>query len=121
MACQHSQQARDVDPMLVQSWPTVCEARWPSIKTALVFAGLHSIAAGPVVLTADSDYKLSPTQCLLNVGPASPALGSIHPALVSTSCWQERVYIQRSALLQTAKWENLLISQVCLYRLLEGL
>ena len=26
VACQHSQQTRDVDPMLVQFWPTVCDA-----------------------------------------------------------------------------------------------
>ena len=42
------------------------------------FAGLRSIAAGLVVLTAGGDYKLTPTQCLLNVGPASPVLASIH-------------------------------------------
>ena len=29
-----------------------------------------------------------PTQCLVNVGPASPVLASIHSALVSTSCWR---------------------------------
>ena len=52
--------------------------RWASVKTSLfqrvVFAG-----------------KLTPIQCLLNVGPASPVLGSIHSALVCTSCWR---YIQ---------------------------
>ena len=64
--------------------------RCPSIKPALVqrivFAGLSSIAAGLVVLTAGGDYMPTLTQCLLNVGPASPVLASIHSALVSTSC-----------------------------------
>ena len=35
-------------------------------------------------------YKLTLTQCLLNVWPASPVLASIHSAIVSTSCWQYR-------------------------------
>ena len=90
MACQQSQQTRDVDPKLVQCWLR----RWPIIKPALVqrlvFAGLRSIAAGLVVLIAGGDYKPSPTQCLLNVGPASPVLASIHSALLSTSCWRYR-------------------------------
>ena len=34
-----------------------------------------------------TEYKLKPIQCLLNVGTAPPVLGSIHSALVSTSCW----------------------------------
>ena len=56
----------DVDPMLAH------RLRW----------------AGLVLLnTADNDYKPTPTQCLLNVGPASPVLDSIHLVLVSTSCW----------------------------------
>ena len=67
---------------------------WPGIKPALVqclvFAGLR---ANMLVVTAGSEYKPTPTQCLLNVGPASPVLGSIHSALVSTSwssCWWYR-------------------------------
>ena len=68
--------------------------RWPSIKPALVqrllFAGLRSIAAGLVVLTAGGGYKPPLTQCLLDVRPASPVLASIHSALVSTSCWRSR-------------------------------
>ena len=99
--------------------------RWPSIKPTLVqrlvFAGLRSIAAGLVVLTASGDYEPTPTQCLLHAGPASPVLASIHSALVSTSCWRERMHIKRSAMLQTAKWKYLLILQVCIYRLFEGL
>ena len=104
-----------------------CLRRWPSIKPALVqrlmFAGLCSIAAGLVVLTTGGDYKLTQTQCLLDAGPASTVLAKIHSALVSTSCWRERVHIQRGALLQTAVWKYLLISQVCItiYRLLERL
>ena len=64
--------------------------RFPSIKPELVqrlvFAGLRSIAAGLVLLTAGGDHKPTPTQCLLNVGAASRILASIHSALVSTSC-----------------------------------
>ena len=48
---------------------------------------LLGIAAGLVLLdTAGGDYKQTPTQCLLNVGPASPVLASMHSVLVSTSC-----------------------------------
>ena len=39
---------------------------------------LHSIAAGMIVLFAGGDYKSTPTQCLLNCGPESPVLASIH-------------------------------------------
>ena len=42
--------------------------------------------SGPLTITAGGDYKPTPTQCLLNVGPASTVLVSIHSALVSTSC-----------------------------------
>ena len=48
---------------------------------------LLGIAAGLVLLnTAGDDYKSTPTQCLLNVGPATPLLANIHSVLVSTSC-----------------------------------
>ena len=44
------------------------------------------IAAGLVLLnTAGGDYKPTPTRCLLNVGPASPVLASIHSVIFSTS------------------------------------
>ena len=33
-----------------------------------------------------TEYQLTPIQCMLNVEPASPVLGSIHSAVVSTSC-----------------------------------
>ena len=36
-------------------------------------------------LTAGRNYNPTPTQCLLNVGPASPMLTIIHSVLVSTS------------------------------------
>ena len=35
-----------------------------------------------------TDYKLTLIQWLFNVGPSSPVLGSIHSAVVSTSCWR---------------------------------
>ena len=59
----------------------------PALVQRLVFAGLRSIAAGQVVLTAGGDYKPTLTQCLLNVGPASLVLVCIHLALVGTLCW----------------------------------
>ena len=64
VACQHSQQTRDVDRMQAQ-----CLQRWPSIKPALLqcllFAGLRSKHVGMVVLTAGGECKPTPTQCLL--------------------------------------------------------
>ena len=62
--------------------------RWAALyKCYINVLCLLGIAAGQVLLTAGGDYKPTPTQCLLNVGPASPMLGSIHSvsALVSTS------------------------------------
>ena len=110
----------DAGPLLAH-----CLRRWPNIKLALVqclvFAGLRTIAAALVVLTAHGDYKPTPTQCLVNAGPASAVLASIHSALVSTSCWRECMHIQRDVLLQTAKWKFLFILQVCIRGLLEGL
>ena len=77
----------NVDPMLA------CLLRcWLSIKSALVqrlvFAGFCSIAAD--LAYCWRDYKLTPTQCLLNIVPASSVLGSIHSAVVSISCWRYR-------------------------------
>ena len=104
--------------MLVQCWPTICDAgpasnqHWfnascllgcfqPSKHKIFVqcWANVGSvvptlykcytnvlcllgIAAGLVLL---ADYKPKPTQCLLNVGPVSPVLASIHSVLISTS------------------------------------
>ena len=91
-------------PCTLNKWTTRCGPFW----------SLYTSGRPPL-----DHYR--PTQCLLNAGPASRVLASIHSALVSTSCWQERVHIQRGALLQTVKWKYPLILQVCIYRLLEGL
>ena len=40
----------------------------------------------PTSVTAGGGYKPTPTKCLLNDGPASPVLASIHSVLFSTSC-----------------------------------
>ena len=48
--------------------------------------GLSTRHAGLVVLTVGGEYKPTQTQRLLNVGPASSVLASIHSALISTSC-----------------------------------
>ena len=68
VACQHSEQTRDVHPMPVQCWPAVSYAG-PSIKRAVVQR----------LVFADSSWSGS-------AGSASPVLASIHSALVSTSC-----------------------------------
>ena len=68
----------------------------PALVQRLVFAGLRSIAAGLVMFTAGGDYKPTLTQCMLNVGAASPVLASIHSALVSTSCFHARVPFERA-------------------------
>ena len=89
MACQHSHKT------LTQCWTnvgsssaTLARHQTSTGSPPIVFAGLRSIAAVLVVLSAGDDYKPSPTQYLLNVGPASPVLASIHSALVRTSCWR---------------------------------
>ena len=64
---------------------TLAQHQTSSVSTPSVCWELRS--AGLVLLnTAGDDYKLTPTQCLLNVGPASSVLSSIHSVLVSTSC-----------------------------------
>ena len=57
-----------------------CRRLWPS-----TIQHWTVLSVGCCVST---EYKLTPIQCLLNVGSASPVLGSIHSALVSTSCWR---------------------------------
>ena len=78
--------------MLTQSWSNAGPAsQLSTVSTPRVcWAAFNSIAIGLVVLTAGGEFKLTPTQCLLNVGPTSPVLASIHSALVSTSCWRNR-------------------------------
>ena len=85
VACKHSQQTQDVVPILVQCWATVCDAGPASYQhwfNTLCLLGCGSGSA----CAAGGEYKPTPTQCLLNVGPASPVLASIHSVLVSTSC-----------------------------------
>ena len=55
----------------------------PALVQHLVFAGLRSIAAGLVVLTAGRNYKPTRTQCLLNAGqyPFSSSQYFMHDAL----------------------------------------
>ena len=90
VACQHSQQTRrwpNAGPMLAHSlryFPSIN----PALVQRLVFAGsCVQLHAGLVVLTASGtnrpEYKPTPPQCLLNAGPASLVLASIHSALVS--------------------------------------
>ena len=122
MACQHSQQTQDADPMLAHRLR--CR---PSFKPALVqhlmFDGLRVWQCMPqltrdivglmlsqrrrlwtsikttlaqyIVLAghAGGEYKLKTTQWLLNVEPASPVLASIHSVLVSTSCWRDCMHM----------------------------
>ena len=70
----------------VQCWTSV-EDVGPTLHTCYTnILCLLGIAAGLVLLnTAGGNYKPKPTQCLLNVGPASPVLATIHSVLVSTS------------------------------------
>ena len=88
MACQHSQRTQDVGPMLVQFWPTVCDAGPASNQHW--FNASCLLGCGLAVLTGGGEYKPTPTQCLLNVGPLSSVLANIHSALVSTLCWWYR-------------------------------
>ena len=51
-----------------------------------------------------TEYKLTQIQYLLNVGPASQVLASIHSALVKSSCWQECVHIVYNAPMPLKCW-----------------
>ena len=70
----HVQQTQHVNPIPVQCWSTVAGSGHQPFWTVLFVGGGVS-----------TEYKLTPIQCMLNVGPASQVLGSIHSALVSTS------------------------------------
>ena len=83
MAYQNSQQTQDVDSMLVQCWPSVCNAG-PASNQHCFNASYLLIAADLVVLTTRGDYKPTQIQFLLKVGPASPWLASSHSALVTS-------------------------------------
>ena len=64
--------------MLGQRWADVVQMLCTNVLCLL------GIAAGLVLLnTAGGDYKLTPTQCLVDV---EPVLGTMHSVLVSTSC-----------------------------------
>ena len=102
----------DVDQMLVQFSPTVCDAgsasnqHWFNASRLLSTKHLYNIwtmlsqrrrrwacvvqmlykcfvFAGNSSWSGD-DYKPTLTQCLLKVGPASPVLASRHSVLIST-------------------------------------
>ena len=90
VAYEQSQQTPDPNPMLVQCWPTICNAGPASNKPWISASCLLGCNTGLVVLTAGGEYKPTPTEYLLNVGPASPVMVSIYSALVSTSCWRYR-------------------------------
>ena len=77
VACQHSQQTQDVDQMLVQCRPTGRDAGQASNQHWFNASYLPT-AAGLVVFTAGGYYKPTPIQYLLNVGPTSQVLASIH-------------------------------------------
>ena len=87
--CQHSQQTRPGTLAQHQTstgaTPRVCTPTLYKCYTNILC--LLGIAAGLILLnTADGDYKPTPTQGLLNAGPASPVLASMHSVLVRTSC-----------------------------------
>ena len=68
----------------VQCWANVEAVGLTLYKCYTNVLCLLGIAAGLELLnTAGNVYKPTPTQCLLNVGPASPVLASIHSVLVS--------------------------------------
>ena len=140
----------DVDPMLVQCWPTICDAgpesiqHWwnascllgcvqpskhntfveylynvePTLKTlgrrctnvimvifkCFVFA--RNISWWVLLNTAGGDHKQTPTQCLVNVVPASPVLASIHSVLVSTSCCRYLHARSTGTMLWIRSWVN---------------
>ena len=75
VACQHTPSEHDVDPVLVQCWPTVCDAG-PALNQHWFNASclLGAAFADLVVLTAGGEYKPTPTQCLLNAGSAPPVM-----------------------------------------------
>ena len=89
----NTEQSPDVVSMAGQR-----QRRWANIETVLgewhVFGEKPGTrphvcwAAIYIVFTAGDEYKPTPTQCLLNVGQASPVLASIYSALGSTSCWR---------------------------------
>ena len=69
---------------------TLAQHQTSTGSTPRVCWELRSIARWSASAYSCGEYKPTPTQCLLNVGPASPVLASIHLALVSASWWRLR-------------------------------
>ena len=81
---------------------TLAQHQTSTVSTPRVCWELRS--AGLVLLnTAGDDYKLTPTQCLLNVGPASSVLSSIHSVQFSDSIY---IYIHSTYNIQYRTKEN---------------
>ena len=80
---------------LTQCWPTVRDTG--PVSNQHWFNTSCLLGRCLAVHTAGREYKPTPTQCLLNVVPASPVLASIHSVLVSTSCWRDCVHIAYTA------------------------
>ena len=93
----YTQQTRHVNPMPVQCWSTVAGSVHQPFNTGQC-CWLWCVQAATI-------------QCLLNFEPASPVLGSIHSALVNTSCWR----YQYDALNQI--WVNSICPYVFSYKM----
>ena len=78
-----------------ESPTTLCPAnttRYPNSGSTLLPIWPATIQHWAVLSASvglSTEYKLTPTQYLLNAGPAWPVLASIHSALGSVSCWRE--------------------------------
>ena len=93
--------------LLPGRWSTVTKSSLGSISGVTVFISSHSAMCKTQCGSgsAGGEYKPTPTQCLLNVGQASPVLASIHSTLgllcKPTSCW---LYYRHDGLNQS--WVN---------------
>ena len=103
---------------LTQCWPTVCDVGLASNQPRVCWAVFNSSWSGSAHCWRQLQADTNPmsVKCWARVAGADQ-----YSALVSIICWRERVHIQGGVLLQTVKWKYILISQVCTYRLLEGL
>ena len=82
---------------------------WYSVGPPSGMLAQHQTSTGssPHICWAAAPTVHTPTQCLLNVEPASPVLASIHSVLVSTSCWRDYVHIAYTAPMPFKCWPAL--------------
>ena len=112
VACQHSQQTRDVDLMLVQCWPTVCNAGSALVQRLAAFNSSWSAGSAYCWRRVQADIDPMSVKCWASVAGAGQYLfsSSQYFMLAVPACWRYR----QNALNQS--WVNVVNVPTSVYR-----